>query len=145
MIYVARERLALWLWVLFAIFCFRVLAQLLQWQFSLSFLPSFDSWHSDSLPYGVLLMFQVFVIIVMVSVCSRFSRRKVVAHRLVGISLLIAGSIYLLIMFGRLLIGLFLLPEDSWFGQYLPAMFHLVLALFILLVGGFHFSNCSSV
>ena len=60
-------------------------------------------------------------------------------HRKVGLILLVLGAIYFTVMLVRLLIGLFVLPEHSWFGKTLPAVFHLVLASFVLLVGYYHF------
>lgn len=137
----AGKRLSTWLWLLLALFCFRVVAQLLQWQFSLSFLPAFDTWHSGALPYGVLVVSQMLIIAVMVRVCYRFSRGHVVARRRVGLTLLVIGALYFLTMLGRLGVGLFVLPDDPWFGQHLPALFHLVLASFVFLVGGFHYTQ----
>lgn len=129
------------MWLLLALFCFRVFAQLLQWVFPSELLPPFAAWHSAALPYGVLLSSQVLIIILMVFVCTRFTRGRVTRNRLLGGVLLVTGTIYLVTMLGRLLVGLFVLPDHHWFGQFLPAVFHLVLALFVLLVGSFHSSR----
>src|SRR3954451_11465610 len=57
------RRHANWLIVLFALFVFRVLAQLLQWTFPVSWLPSFATWHSATLSYPVLVATQIAIII----------------------------------------------------------------------------------
>lgn len=135
------RKLAPWLWLLLAMFCFRVLAQLLQWRFYVEFLPPFAAWHSGALPYGVLFASQLLIIVVMSRICYSFSQGSVVARRNVGLTLLVFGAVYFLLMLGRLFLGLFVLPEHSWFGQTLPAVFHLVLAIFLLFVGHYHFSH----
>ena len=137
----ASRKLPPWLWLLLALFCFRVLAQWLQSTFSFVFLPPFAAWHSGALPYGVLLLSQLLIIVVMSLVCFKFTQGRVIASRNTGIMLLVFGAIYFLVMLGRLILGLFVLPEHSWFGQILPAVFHLVLAFFVVLVGRFHYSH----
>lgn len=104
------------------------------------YLPPFSAWHSGALPYGVLVTSQLLIIVMMVHVCYRFTLGRVVAKRKTGFMLLLIGGIYFLGMLGRLLLGLFILPGHAWFGQILPTLFHLLLALFVLLVGRFHFS-----
>jgi hypothetical protein len=137
----ASRRFAPWLWLLLALFCLRVAAQLLQWRMSLPYLPPFSAWHSGALPYGILVTSQLLIILMMVHVCYRFTLGRVAANHKTGLLLLVIGGIYFLGMLGRLLLGLLLLPEHAWFGATLPALFHLVLALFVLLVGRFHFSR----
>jgi hypothetical protein len=137
----ASKPLAPWLWLLLTVFCFRVVAQLLQWLLTVPFLPPFAAWHSGALPYGVLVATQILIIALMARVCYRFSRGHVQANHRLGAMLLLLGAIYFLGMLARLLVGLFVLPEHGWFGQILPAVFHLVLALFVLLVGRFHYAH----
>lgn len=138
------KKLSPLLWLLLGLFCFRVLAQLLQSMFSFEFLPPFAAWHSAALPYSVLLLSQVLIIVVMTHVCIKFTQGRVVATRKPGILLLVFGAIYFLAMLGRLLLGLLVLPDHDWFGQILPAVFHIVLALFVLLLGHFHYSHYDS-
>lgn len=138
------KKFAPWLWLLLGLFCFRVLAQLLQSMVYFEFLPHYAAWHSGALPYGVLLLSQVLIIVVMSLVSFKFTQGRVIANRHVGMLMLVFGVIYFFAMLVRLLLGLFVMPEHSWFGQILPAMFHLVLALFVLLVGYFHYSNTDS-
>ena len=46
--------------ILTALFAFRVLMQPLVWKWPIKMLPSFDQWHSEAMPYGVLLSFLSF-------------------------------------------------------------------------------------
>ena len=139
--FLTDRRLKLWLWVLLGLFCVRVVAQLLQLRFSFAFLPVFDAWHSGALPYPTLLSLQALIIAVMTYTCWVFSRASPAPRRGVGVALLAGGGVYFVTMLGRLMIGLFFLPGHYWFGQYLPTLFHLVLASFVLLVGTYHFSR----
>ena len=45
------------------------------------------------------------------------------------------GGVYFTVMAFRLFAGLTLLTEHSWFAASLPALFHIVLATFILTLG----------
>ena len=58
-----EERYAVWLWFLLALFCLRVLGQLLVALFDLSFLPSMEEWYSGLVPYGPLLVAQILIIL----------------------------------------------------------------------------------
>lgn len=140
--FLTDRRLTLWLWVLLGLFGIRVMAQWLQSRFSFAFLPAFDDWHSGALPYPTLLSLQALIAAVMAYTCWVFTRASPVPRRGAGVALLVFGGVYLVTMLGRLVIGLFFMPDHYWFGQHLPSLFHLVLASFVLLVGGYHFS-CS--
>ena len=50
------------LWILLALFCFRVVAQLAVAVAPLPFLPSFEAWHSGALPYPVLVACQLLIV-----------------------------------------------------------------------------------
>lgn len=51
------------------------------------------------------------------------------------------GFAYFLLMFGRFLIGILGLSEFSWFQKPIPALFHLVLASFMIMLGMYHLRN----
>jgi len=127
-----------WLWLLLALFCFRVAAQPLARTGAASFLPSFDTWHSALLPYAWLLAAQILIIIVFAWTAWRFTRGDVTPHSRLGWFLFVLGAIYFGVMLVRLALGLTVLSSHPWFGKTLPAFFHLVLASFLLLVGRFH-------
>lgn len=127
------------LWILFGLFCFRVAAQLLQNVYPVSFLPTFDEWHSGALPYGVLVGFQIIIIILCLFAIREVSRPAINPDRKKGRLLLIAGGFYFAIMIGRLIGGYTFAASMHWFTVRIPTVFHLVLASFILLYGHFHF------
>jgi hypothetical protein len=56
---------AVLLWSLFALFLFRVLAQLIQYVTPVSFLPPFERWQGSGLSYPVLLGSQIAILAVM--------------------------------------------------------------------------------
>lgn len=127
-----------WLWLLLALFCFRVAAQPLALAGSASFLPSFDAWHSALLPYPWLLAAQILIIVVFAWTAWRFTRGDVAPRPGFGRFLVGLGSLYFGVMLLRLALGLTVLSSHPWFGKILPALFHLVLASFLLVVGVFH-------
>ena len=137
----SARHIAPWLWLLLGLFCFRVLAQLLEARWNLPFLPAFEAWHSALLPYGLLLLAQALIIALCAKVALGFSNGSARPSRRVGAVCLSIGGLYLAVMLARLALGLFVLPSHPWFGAHLPTLFHLVLACFLLLVGAFHWSN----
>ena len=126
------------LWLLFLLFCFRVLAQLLVYFLDVPFLPVFDRWHSASIPYAALVFSQLVIILVLARVAIQFSRGHVVARYRLGVSLLWVGGAYFSMMLIRLIVGFSGLSEHYWWDQPIPSVFHLVLASFMIMVGLFH-------
>jgi uncharacterized protein len=124
--------------ILLGLFCFRVLAQLLQRYLELPFLPPFAAWHSGALPYGVLLASQVSIIAFYAWILSRIKTNRTQASRRQGWIFFLIGLIYLFVMVMRLAIGLTGLSEHSWFRGYLPTLFHFVLSGYLIVVGHFH-------
>ncbi|MCA9472666.1 MAG: hypothetical protein MRJ96_00905 [Nitrospirales bacterium] len=136
--------------ILLVMFCGRVMAQLIQAIYPLSFLPSFDSWHSGALPYGVLVLAQFIIIGICVHVIRGLFNLTIVPSLRRGNMLLGLGGVYLGGMMLRLILGLTIARNHFWFGAVLPTIFHVVLATFLLVYGHFHYryghsSNASSV
>jgi len=127
------------LWLLLILFCIRVVAQIVVYFVDVPFLPSFAHWHSDSIPYSALVISQLIIIFVMSHVALKFSRGQVVANRRIGSGLIVIGGLYCLLMAIRLITGLAGLSEHDWWDKPIPAVFHLVLALFIIVTGRFHY------
>ncbi len=125
------------LWILLGLFCFRVVAQLIQSYFSIELLPAFDAWHSGALPYHYLVITQVLIIFLYGYISVRFTNRSVVPNRKLGNIFFYTGLIYAIVMLARLFIGLFV-SSSAWFHAYLPIFFHFVLAAFLIVVGMFH-------
>lgn len=132
------RRHAIGLWLLLALFAIRVIAQPLSLVIHSAILPSFESWHSAALPYGLLLASQLLILAVFGWTASRFTSGVVRPRRLVGLAALAFGGLYFLTMVARLILGFTLLSDQRWFASPVPTIFHLVLAAWILLYGHFH-------
>lgn len=124
--------------ILFSLFCFRVLAQLVQAYIELPFLPPFDIWQSGAIPYRFLFSTQVLIIALYGWILWRFVTNRASPSRKQGWAFLLIGLIYFLIMALRLVIGLTGLSEHYWFRAYLPTLFHFVLSAYLIIVGYFH-------
>jgi len=133
----ARQH-ATWLIVLLALFVFRVLAQLLQWTFPTSWLPSFAAWHSATLSYPVLVGTQIVIIIAAVWLIRGLLRNAIAPNPVVGRVSSWFGAIYLTGSVLRLLAGLTFGRDNAFLGAYLPGVFHIVLALMVLTVGNYY-------
>ena len=118
--------------VLGVVFLARVCAQLVQRIHEVSWLPSFDAWQSGALPYPLLVTAQVAIIIAMVVIIARAARGQTTlrAGALRIVSAL--GIAYFVLMAIRLVAGLTVADDGSWFDNPLPSLFHLVLATFVL-------------
>lgn len=141
------RRYASWLWVLLALFCLRVIGQMLVAVFDVSFLPPMEEWYSGLIPYRWLLPTQFLIILVFGKVCIDFTRGEgffVVARRRVGTSLLAFGWVYFGVMVLRYVIRMSLYPDERWLGGTIPIFFHWVLAGFVLLVGHYHGTRCNT-
>ena len=126
------------LMALLMLFSFRVLAQIIQSIYPVSFLPSFSAWHSDTLPYGLLLIAQFIIIGVGSLTVWRFKTQSVKESQQVGMLCLFLGAIYFIVMVFRLIAGFSFAADHHWFNSYLPTLFHIVLAIFVLIVGFYH-------
>jgi len=127
--------------LLLLLFSFRVIAQLLQYFFNLSFLPPFESWDSNTLPYGILIVVQLLIVFVLLKTIYKISLDKIKPNMKIGNTLITFGALYFLIMFFRLIAGLTIFNYVKWFSYPIPSFFHLVLASFLILFGYFHLST----
>ncbi len=124
--------------VLLALFCFRVLAQLLQSFVEVTFLPPFDAWQSGVVPYSGLLISQILIIAFYGWILQRFITGRMRPSRRQGWIFFIIGLVYFLSMAARLFIGLTGLSQHYWFHSYLPNLFHFVISGYLLVVGYYH-------
>jgi len=129
-----------WLWSLTTLFAFRVLAQLAQYATPSRFLPPFDAWQGSGLSYPVLLASQLLILAVMI-LATRGVSRRARASRRVGGWLIAIGCVYLASMSARLVLGLTMLADVPWFAKPLPALFHMVLAGYVLTLGHYHWAG----
>ena len=128
-------RLALALFVLTALFAMRVAGQAVQAAFPQPWLPPFAAFQGSRLPYAILLSTQVVILILMVRASLRVARgmlwRSVHARAL----LLWLGGTYLAASLLRIAVGLAIPNAHPWFSTWIPAVFHVVLASWVLLLG----------
>ena len=119
------------------LFGLRVAAQLVQYASPTRFLPPFDAWQGSGLEYPVLLLGQVVILPAMASgaVAVRHGAR---ARKSVGNWLVVLGVVYFGAMSARLVLGLAMLADVAWFAKPLPALFHMVLAGYVLTLGHYH-------
>ena len=133
-----QKQFGLVLAILLGLFVFRVGAQLLQSIHAVPFLPPFDSWQSGTLPYPVLLLFQIAIIVFCSLVVLRFHTAVIEQNSRKGALYLTIGAIYFAVMLFRLVAGYSFAAEHHWLAARLPTYFHLVLACFLLALGFFH-------
>lgn len=129
------QQSAFWLAALLGLFCLRVAAQLVQAAFDLPFLPPFEAWHSGVLPYSLLLGCQLALIAGMLWLLRRIRRDELGMRKGWALAWLAGGGLYFSLMAFRLIAGLTFLSDAAWFAAWLPSLFHLVLASFILVAG----------
>ena len=137
-------RLTPFLWILYFIFVLRVFGQLFVACGFQGPLPPMKEWFSGLIPYPWLLAIQIVVIIILGKVCLDFSRRRgffVTPRRRLGKGLLIFGFVYLTSMILRYILRMAFHPEARWFGGTIPIFLHWVLAIFLILVGNFHWNH----
>lgn len=132
------------LWLLTTVFCFRVVMQPLSLVTESNWLPDFEEWHSNITPYFVLLTVQITIIIVMVLVNKAHQKGSIVPNPKLGNILIVIGSIYILVMVGRLLLGITLTDPSRWISNKLSPWFHLVLATYLLIIAQYHLVNNQS-
>ncbi len=132
------------LWILFLLFCFRVFAQLIQYFIPNSFLPPFEAWHSGTLSYASLVLFQFVIISLYLWVCLRISAGTLRANSVIGKRFLVLGGAYAFIMITRYVLRMIMFPSERWFGGSIPIFFHVVLACFIITLGIYHIRASST-
>jgi len=119
------------------LFASRVAAQLVQYASSTRFLPPFEAWQGSGLAYPLLLASQLAILVAMVWGTSAVCRRPR-ARKSAGRWLIVLGAVYFSSMALRLVLGLTVLSDLAWFAKPLPALFHLVLAAYVLTLGHYH-------
>lgn len=120
------------LWILSLLFMLRVLGQLIQRWFPQAWLPPFDSFQGSGLPYWLLLSVQLLILAAMVRYSRQVQTGRLLAQPRVGTALLWLGSVYMAGSLMRILVGLVVPSAPAWFSTWIPALFHVVLAGYVL-------------
>ncbi|MGH3117384.1 MAG: hypothetical protein ACRDQ2_09785, partial [Gaiellales bacterium] len=126
------RRLAPVLWLLLALFCLRVLGQVLVAFAGVTWLPSMRHWYSGLISYPYLLTSQILMIAGMSKVNADFTRGQGWFARpnpAFGRWALVFGWLYLSSMILRYAITRTLL---------IPVTFHCILATYVILIGRYH-------
>lgn len=134
------QKYALVLSALLALFCLRVIGQLIVACWSVPWLPAMDKWMSGLLPYPLLLTAQVLIIALFGKVCRDFATGKgfFLEHHKSFSKLVGFGWMYVMAMLLRYTLCMTLYPAERWTGGAIPIFFHLVLASFLITVGRYH-------
>ncbi len=120
------------------LFAMRVVAQAMQRWHALPFLPPFDAFQGSALPYELLLSAQIVILAVMARLAWQVRADKLQRRPSVGRALAIVGWIYFSVMLIRLCVGIAAPAAPGWFKAWIPGVFHLVLAAFVLALAAYH-------
>jgi hypothetical protein len=120
------------LWSLTALFAVRVLGQAIQRWWPQAFLPPFDTFQGSGLRYPILLAAQAVILGLMVRVARRVSAGTLSTSRVEVRLLTLFGGLYMAGSVLRIVIGLAVPTAPHWFKAWIPALFHLVLAGFVI-------------
>ena len=126
------------LWTLAGLFSARVLGQAVQNWAPLPFLPAFEAFQGSGLPYPLLLSAQIAILGWMCRLAWRVSAGALIPRPRAGRVLAWAGWLYFFCMLARLVVGLAFDTASAWFEAWIPAVFHLVLAAFVLTLAAYH-------
>jgi|GEM_PF-44384 len=124
------------------IFSLRIIAQYLQSKREFSGLPAFELWHSETMPYPVLLGVQIVMLGAMVLIVWKTGAS--ISRQRLGIALKGLAMLYALAMLVRMTIGLLDLSSANWFDGAVSTAFHFVLAAFLLTLGSMLTANAPS-
>ncbi len=131
--------------LLTGLFGLRVAGQALQFWFPQNFLPAFDSFQGSNLHYSTLLLIQLMVLGLMLRTCWRVGRGMTVPDRRLGRGLAWFGGIYMAGSVARIAVGIVVPSAPAWFSTWIPGLFHLVLAGFVLTAAHFHLRHSRPV
>jgi hypothetical protein len=125
-------------WSLAGLFAARVLGQAVQRVLPQPFLPPFDAFQGSRLPYALLLGAQVVILAAMALASWRIQRRRLVPVPRIGSALRLLGVVYMPFALTRIVIGWAVPDANAWFRAWIPAVFHVVLAAFVLTLAHYH-------
>ena len=133
-----RATYAALLWLLTMAFAMRVFGQALQRWAPQPFLPPLDAFQGSNLPYWLLLSAQLVILVVMTVVCRRVQTGSLAPSARAGTVLTWGGWIYMTVSIARIAVGLSWPAAPAWFSTWIPAVFHVVLAAYVLTLAYYH-------
>jgi fatty acid desaturase len=120
------------LWGLTALFALRVFGQALQYWAPIDSLPEFAAFQGSDLPYAVLFSSQILILLLMYRGNWLAGRGRLVWSDSTRYRAKLAGLIYMTGSIVRIGVGMFIPAASAWFSSWIPAIFHVVLAAFVL-------------
>lgn len=133
-----RRAYASALWLLTLLFALRVSGQAIQRWAPQPFLPDFGSFQGSGLHYGVLLPMQLVILAAMGFFAWRVQAGALAPSPRAGRILAWIGWIYLLGSVARIIVGLAVPAAPAWFSTWIPAVYHVVLAAYVLTLAYYH-------
>jgi len=127
------------LWLFTGLFVLRVAGQVLVAIRPRVWLPPMQQW--NLVPYRILLPIQLVFIAVMLWIDLAFTREVGISTATnpgFGRFLIAFSAIYALAMPVRYTARMYRRPGERWFGGTIPMVFHIVLAAYLYLLGGFY-------
>jgi hypothetical protein len=120
------------------LFALRMAAQAIQRWAPQPWLPAFNDFQGSSLAYSTLLTIQLLILGLMMRTTWRVGRNIAEPSPGLGRGLAWFGGVYMAGSILRILIGLTVPNAHPWFSTWIPALFHLVLAGFVIAAAHFH-------
>jgi hypothetical protein len=136
-----RQRCALAMWLLLALFVLRVVGQMLVAFLGVSFLPPMDEWYSGLMSYPILLPVQWVIVVMLSAICIDVSRGRGIfaqPNRRAGMFLKWFSVVYFASMIARYAITMTAHPERRWLHDTIPIWFHMVLASYLFVLSRYH-------
>lgn len=134
----ANRSYAAVLWALSSLFAARLLGQAVQHWAPQPFLPAFEEFQGSSLPYWLLLSAQILILSTMALFSWRAQSGMLAPSRRAASVLAWFGGIYMAASLGRIVVGLAVPVAPDWFRTWIPAIFHVVLAGYVLTLAVYH-------
>ena len=123
------------------LFAGRVAGQALQAWAPQPWLPPLERWQGSSIDYRILLATQLLMLAAMAWASFRAWRGVLVTRPTLGRVLAWLGALYMAGSVARIVVGLAVPGAPPWFSTWIPAIFHLVLAGFVLALARYHSSR----
>jgi hypothetical protein len=120
------------LWTFSTLFAMRVLGQAVQHWWPQTYLPPFNAFQGSRLSYPTLLSAQAIILWLMVRTSWRATTGSFLPSDRKSVLWAWIGGIYMSGSLLRIVIGLASPNAPHWFKVWIPALFHLVLAGFVL-------------
>jgi hypothetical protein len=120
------------------LFALRVAGQAIQRWAPQFWLPGFDDFQGSGLAYSTLLTIQLLILGLMLRTTWRVGRGITQPSARLGHGLAWFGGIYMAGSVVRILVGLAVANAHPWFSTWIPALFHLVIAGFVIAAADFH-------